>query len=142
MRLFNVWPHFPFTTSEAKCDYSNKHGIHELPRELSNNESEWVSIYSLIGAAAPNKPLQHALNHAPAHNGPIEASIDPINHGIHPPPPPTKRLKPGNKSKLRRFEVGKLKQKIKITMIHHEIYILHQFGWGQNWNKNVLAGKH
>ena len=33
MRLFDVSPNFPFTTSEAM----REHGIYELPHELSND---------------------------------------------------------------------------------------------------------
>ena len=37
LRLFDVLPNFPFTTSETMRDFSYKHGIYELPHELPND---------------------------------------------------------------------------------------------------------
>ena len=37
LRLFDSLPNFLFTSSEIIVIISNKHGIHELPRELSND---------------------------------------------------------------------------------------------------------
>ena len=38
LRLFDVLPNFPFTTSEAMCTIiTYEHGIYELPHELPNN---------------------------------------------------------------------------------------------------------
>ena len=34
LRLSDVWPNFPFTTSEIK---RNKHGVYELPHEFAND---------------------------------------------------------------------------------------------------------
>ena len=34
LRLFDVLPNFPFTKSEMKRAFSNKHGIYELPNDL------------------------------------------------------------------------------------------------------------
>ena len=37
LRPFDVLPNFLLTTSETKRDYSNKHGVDELPLELWND---------------------------------------------------------------------------------------------------------
>ena len=37
LRLFDVLPNFPLTTSETMCDFTYKHGIYELPHELPND---------------------------------------------------------------------------------------------------------
>ena len=37
LSLFDTLPNFPFAISKTKCDYGNKHGIHELPHKLPNN---------------------------------------------------------------------------------------------------------
>ena len=37
LRLFDVLPNFPFSTSETMCDYTHKHGIYELSQELPND---------------------------------------------------------------------------------------------------------
>ena len=36
LRLFDVSPNFPLTTSETMCDYYN-YGIYELPYQLPND---------------------------------------------------------------------------------------------------------
>ena len=36
-RHFDHWLNYPFTSSEMKRDYYNKHGIYELPHELPND---------------------------------------------------------------------------------------------------------
>ena len=35
--FFDILPNVPPTTSERKRDFSNKHGIYELPEELPND---------------------------------------------------------------------------------------------------------
>ena len=37
LRLFDVLPNFPFTTSETMQIIAYKHGIYELPHEFPNN---------------------------------------------------------------------------------------------------------
>ena len=37
LRLFDVLPNFPFTTSETMGYESYKHGIYELPHDLPND---------------------------------------------------------------------------------------------------------
>ena len=37
LRLFDVLPNFPFTTSETMAIITYKHGIYRLPLELPNN---------------------------------------------------------------------------------------------------------
>ena len=37
LRLFDVLPNFPFTTSETIAILIYKHGIYELPHELLND---------------------------------------------------------------------------------------------------------
>ena len=36
-RHFDVFPNYPFATSETMCDYYYKHGIYQLPHELAND---------------------------------------------------------------------------------------------------------
>ena len=40
LRLFNVLPNFPYTTSKRSMIISNKHGMYELPQNLAKEMSQ------------------------------------------------------------------------------------------------------
>ena len=42
LRLFDVLPNFPFTTSEMMSNYYLQHGIYKLPHKLPNNLRLWI----------------------------------------------------------------------------------------------------